>query len=474
MNRSLLRLGSACLATVLLPITVLGQANTTGSPGGGGTGRTAGAWQPANTAQPGGKLPGNVAIQLVEVAGNFVDPIHVGSPNDGTGRLFVCERPGIIRIIDKNGKVNPEPFYDNRLNTSFQFLEQGLYCIAFHPKFKENGRFFVSYADMWFNGATFIVEYKIDAHDPNKADMASAKPIMRIDFPYCNHHGGKIVFGPDGYLYVGVGDGGWEGDVQSTGQDLSTWMGKMLRIDVDHQKPHEAYTVPDSNPFVGAADPQLMVLFGKSEMEFSKIKQKSKPEIWAYGLRNPWTYSFDRKTGDLYIADVGQNTWEEIDFQPAGSKGGENYGWSFMNGTHPFPIEKEKSGEKTPVVGTMPIAEYSHATDGICIAGFGIYRGSEFPNLDGVYFAGDWGSGRVWGVKRDDAGKWVMQELLHTQLNLASGGEDEAGNLYVTNIGSQYGTWNPFASARGSVWKVVSADKVPQGAKTALLNPNPK
>jgi glucose/arabinose dehydrogenase len=304
--------------------------------------------------------------------------------------------------------------------------------------------------------------------------MASAKPIMRIDFPYCNHHGGKIVFGPDGYLYVGVGDGGWEGDVQSTGQDLSTWMGKMLRIDVDHQKPHEAYTVPDSNPFVGAADPQLMVLFGKSEMEFSKIKQKSKPEIWAYGLRNPWTYSFDRKTGDLYIADVGQNTWEEIDFQPAGSKGGENYGWSFMNGTHPFPIEKEKSGEKTPVVGTMPIAEYSHATDGICIAGFGIYRGSEFPNLDGVYFAGDWGSGRVWGVKRDDAGKWVMQELLHTQLNLASGGEDEAGNLYVTNIGSQYGTWNPFASARGSVWKVVSADKVPQGAKTALLNPNPK
>ena len=462
-------LGLGLLAACLSAGTSFGQAAQSGAPGGGGTDRTAAPDQPANTAHPGGKLPGNVAVQLVEVAGNFVDPIGISSPRDGTGRLFVCERPGVIRIIDKDGKTLPEPFYDNRLNTSFQFLEQGLYCIAFHPGFKQNGRFFVSYADMWFNGATFIVEYKVDPHDPNKADMSSAKPIMRIDFPYCNHHGGKVCFGPDGFLYVGVGDGGWEGDVLSTGQDLSTWMGKMLRIDVDHQKPHEPYSVPDSNPFVGAADPQLMVLFGKSEHEFSRIKQKSKPEIWAYGLRNPWTFSFDSKTGDLYIADVGQNTWEEVDFQPAGSKGGENYGWSFMNGTHPFPIEKEKSGEKTPVVGTLPVAEYSHATDGICIIGFGIYRGSEFSNLDGTYFFGDWGSGRLWGTRRDDAGKWQMQELLHTALNFSAGGEDEAGNLYVANMGSQYGTWNPFASNRGSVWKIVSAEKVPPGAKTPTL-----
>jgi glucose/arabinose dehydrogenase len=446
-----------------------GQAVTSGAPGGGGTAITSPPAQPANTAHPGGKLSGNVAIQLVEVAGNFVDPINVSSPHDGTGRLFVCERPGVIRIIGRDGKVIPHPFYDNRSNTNFQFLEQGLYCITFHPKFKENGRFFVSYADMWFNGSTFIVEYKVDAHDPNVADMASAKPIMRIDFPYCNHHGGKVEFGPDGCLYVGVGDGGWEGDVLSTGQDLSTWMGKMLRIDVDHQKPHEAYSVPDGNPFVGAADPQLMVLFGKSETEFSRIKQKAKPEIWAYGLRNPWTFSFDRKTGDLYMADVGQNTWEEVDFQPASSKGGENYGWSFMNGTHPFPIEKEQSGEKTPVVGTLPVAEYSHATDGICIIGFGVYRGTAVPGLDGAYLCGDWGSGRIWGIRRDDDGKWQMQQLVHTGMNLSSGGEDEAGDLYVTNMGSQYGTWNPFDSARGSVWKVVSADRVPNGAKTAPL-----
>jgi glucose/arabinose dehydrogenase len=424
--------------------------------------------QPPNTAHPGGKLPGNVAIQLVEVASGFVDPIHVASPRDGTGRLFVCERPGVIRIINKDGKVLPEPFYNNMANTSFQFLENGLYCIEFHPKFKENGLFYVSYADMWFNGATFIVEYKVSATDPNKADMTSARPIMRIDFPYCNHHGGKIAFGPDGYLYVGVGDGGWEGDVLETGQDLSTWMGKMLRIDVNTGG-KERYTVPQNNPYATAADPKLMVLFGKSELEFSKIKQKSKPEIWAYGLRNPWTFSFDRKTGDMYISDVGQNTWEEVDFQPANSKGGENYGWSIMCGTHPFPIEKEQAGEKTPVVGVLPIAEYSHATDGICIAGLGIYRGSEFPNLDGVYFFGDWGSGRVWGVKRDTSGNWQMQELLHTAINITSGNEDEQGNIFVTNAASQYGAWNPFESARGSVWKLVSADKAMKNAKTAPL-----
>jgi len=423
---------------------------------------------PSNTAHTGGKLPGNVAVQLVEVAGSFVDPIHVASPKDGTGRLFVCERPGVIRIITKEGKVLPEPFYNNMANTSFQFLENGLYCIAFHPKFKENGLFYVCYADMWFNGASYIVEYKVSATDPNKADMNSARPIMRIDFPYCNHHGGKIAFGPDGYLYVGVGDGGWEGDVLETGQDLSTWMGKMLRIDVNTNG-KERYTIPPTNPYATASDPKLMVLFGKSELEFSKIKQRSKPEIWAYGLRNPWTFSFDHKTGDLYISDVGQNTWEEVDFQPTSSKGGENYGWSIMCGTHHFPIEKEQSGEKLPPFGVQPVAEYSHATDGICIIGLGIYRGQEFPNLDGVYFFGDWGSGRVWGLKRDDAGKWQMQEMLHTTLNLSSGGEDEQGNLFVTNAPSQYGTWNPFDSARGSVWKLVSADKVKKNAKTAPL-----
>jgi glucose/arabinose dehydrogenase len=422
----------------------------------------------SNTARPGGKLAKNVSVQLVEVAGNFVDPIHVASPRDGTGRLFVCERPGVIRIIGKDGKVLDEPFYDNKANTLFQFLECGLYCVEFHPKFKENGLVYISYADMWFNGSTFIVEYKVDASDKNKVDMASARPIMRIDFPYVNHHGGKIAFGPDGYLYVGVGDGGWEGDVIDAGPDLSTWLGKMLRIDVNvADRKTQRYTIPQSNPFVTAAEPQLMVLFGKSELEFSKIKQKSKPEIWCYGIRNPWTFSFDRKTGDLYIADIGQNHWEEVNFQPKASKGGENYGWNYMCGTHPFPIEKEQSGEPWTPVGVMPVAETAHANGDICVIGIGVYRGSDYPGLDGTYFVGDWGSGRVWGLARDGGGKWQMQELLNTSLNLTSGGEDEAGNLYVTSAGSQYGVWNPFDSPRGSLWKLVSADKAPNNAKKA-------
>jgi glucose/arabinose dehydrogenase len=416
-------------------------------------------------ARPGGKLPGDVKVELIEVAGGFVDPIHVASPKDSSGRLFICERPGVIKII-KNGKVLNEPFYDNKANTAFQFLECGLYSVEFHPNFKENGLLYISYADLWFNGSTIIVEYKVAAGDPNKVDMSSARPIMRIDFPYCNHHGGKISFGPDGYLYVGVGDGGWEGDVLDAGPDLRTWMGKILRIDVNVKK---GYAIPESNPFATASDPKLMVSFGVSELEFSKIKQKSKPEIWAYGVRNPWTFSFDRKTGDLYFADVGQNIWEEINYQPASSKGGENYGWNWMCGVHPFPIEKEKSGQKWPIVGVLPVAEYSHEKDGICVIGFGVYRGSEFPSLDGVYFVGDWGTGRLWGLKRNDAGKWQFQQLLHTKLHFTSGGEDEQGNLYVTEIASQYGVWNPYEQERGSVWKVVAAGEAPAGAKTAPL-----
>jgi len=418
-------------------------------------------------ARPGGKFNANLAVELVEVAGGFVDPIHVASPKDGTGRLFVCERPGIIKIIDKNGKVMDEPFYNNMANTAFQFLECGLYAIEFHPNFKQNGLFYVSYADMWFNGATFIVEYKVAAGDPNKADMASARPIMRIDFPYANHHGGKIAFGPDGYLYIGVGDGGWEGDVLDVGPNLGTWLGKMLRIDVNTKTSTSQYTVPASNPLVKAAELKQMVLFGVSEKAFSEIKQHAKPEIWAWGIRNPWTFGFDPKTGDLYIADIGQNHWEEVNFQPANSKGGEDYGWNKMCGAHPFPLELEQQGVKTPVVGVLPVAEYNHATDGICVIGMGVSRSAEHPALDGVYFVGDWGSGRLWGLKRDDAGKWQLQELMNTTLNFTAGGQDEKGDLFVTNAPSQYGTWNPFDSARGSVWKIVQKDKAPAGAKTA-------
>jgi glucose/arabinose dehydrogenase len=417
-------------------------------------------------AQPGGKLPGAPAIQLVKVADGLVDPVHVATANDGSGRLFVGERPGLVRIV-KDGKLLEKPFLDLKDKTLSSFLEEGLFCITFHPKFKENGLFYVSYSDLWFNGATLLTQYKVSEKNPDKADMDSAKVIMQIDFPYCNHHGGKMAFGPDGYLYIGVGDGGWEGDVLSAGQDLNLLLGKMLRIDVDHSTPDRAYSIPKDNPFITPL--QQMTLFGVSEKQFSQIHPKARPEIWAYGIRNPWTFSFDRKTGDLFIADVGQNHWEEIDLQPAASKGGENYGWKFMCGSHTFPIEDDKTN---PRLGVLPIAEYSHVDQGICVIGLGMYRGKEFPSLDGVYFAADWGSGKVWGMKKDQAGKWQMQELLDldTPLRPTGGGEDEDGNIYLTHASANYGgPVDPYTSERGALWKLVAADKVPAGAVKAPL-----
>jgi glucose/arabinose dehydrogenase len=417
--------------------------------------------------QPGGKLPNPVAIKLVKVADGLVDPGHVTAPKDGSGRLFICERNGLVRIV-KDGKLLSKPFLDLKDKTISSFLEEGLYAVEFHPKFKENGLFYVSYSDLWFNGATMLVEYKVSKNNPDKADPDSARVIMQIDYPYCNHHGGKMAFGPDGYLYIGVGDGGWDGDVISAGQDLHTWLGKMLRIDVNVSSTDRAYGIPKDNPFVTPL--QQMVLFGVSELQFSKIHPKAKPEIWAYGLRNPWTFSFDRKTGEFYIADVGQNHWEEIDLQPADSKGGENYGWKFMGGSHPFPIELEKKG--APRVGIPPIAEYSHVDQGICVVGLGVYRGKEYTSLEGTYFAADWGSGKVWGMQRDKANKWHMQELLDldTPIRPTSGGEDEAGNIYLSHASANYGSpVDPAAGERGAVWKIVPADKVPAGAELAPL-----
>ena len=429
-------------------------------------------------AQPGGKIPGSVPIALVKVADGLVDPIDVAAPNDGSGRLFVCERHGLVRVI-KNGELLKKPALDLKDKTISSFLELGLYGVEFHPDFKTNGKVYVSYADLWFNGATLLMEFTMSAKNPDVIDDTTGKVIMQIDFPYCNHHGGKMKFGKDGYLYVGTGDGGWEGDVVNAGQDLHTLMGKMLRIDVNKSSADRAYDIPKDNPFITPL--QQMTLFGVSEEAFSKIHPKAHPEIWAYGIRNPWTFSFDRKTGDLYIADIGQNHWEEINMQPAASKGGENYGWKFMCGSHPFPqiLKKDKDGKDIAVdppnaakVGVLPIAEFSHVDQGICVIGLGVYRGKDYPAMDGTYYTADWGSGKVWGLKRDAAGAWQMQELLdlHVALRPTSGGEDEAGNIYLTHATANYGgPVDPLTSERGALWKLVPADKVPAGAVTAPL-----
>ena len=429
---------------------------------------------PDQVAQPGGKLPNPVDIKIVKVVDDLIDPVNVVAPKDGSGRLFVIERDGYVRIVDKDGKIQSRKraFLNISDTTVSSFLEQGLYDLEFHPDFKNNGKFYIHYSDMWFNGDSFIAEYTVDKENPNKADKDSVRVIMTIEQPYANHNGGELAFGPDGYLYIGSGDGGWEGDVLNAGQDLSTLLSKILRIDVNTSTPDRAYGIPEDNPLI--TPKSLMVLFGVSEEAFAKIHPTARPEIWAYGIRNPWKMNFDSKTGDLFIADVGQNHWEEINFQPASSTGGENYGWKFMCGTHPFPISKKNA----PVVGVMPISEYSHAKDGICVVGLGMYRGEKYKSLDGTYFVADWGSGKIWGMQpaqsQGESGKtWVMEELMNTALLPTGAGEGEDGTIYMTTATANYGgPVKPSDNEKGALWMIVEADKVPEGAEEIPVDPS--
>lgn len=437
-----------------------------------------------DVAKPGGVLPGNPKIALVKVADGFADPTNVANAGDGTGRIFVTERVGRVRIVHKDGRVQKEPFLDltniNPLGSDVQtgFVEQGLYSIAFHPKFKTNGYFYVHYASLPFNGDGVIVRFQVDKSSPNmmtpERTKATAKVLMRIEQPYYNHNGGQIEFGPDGFLYIASGDGGWEGDPLEAGQDLNSLLGKMLRIDVNTEDDDSIpYKIPKTNPYKTAAKEQLMSLFGVSEEDFAKIKTKSRPEIWSSGLRNPYEFSFDLKTGDMYIADVGQNHWEEIDFQPASSKGGEFYGWPKVNGTKCYPMTGPN--DKCAIPGTLPAAEYPHEVPypgaaplkdghGCSVEGLGV---ANYGGMTGVYLVGDWCSGRVFGLGWN-GDKWILQELLHTNLQFTAGGYDEQGNVMAVNCNCFYtADKGPTANPPGALWRVVAADKVPAGAETA-------
>jgi glucose/arabinose dehydrogenase len=241
----------------------------------------------------------------------------------------------------------------------------------------------------------------------DRADPASRRDVLVVDQPYANHNGGNLAFGPDGYLYVGLGDGGSGGDPHDHGQSLSTVLGKMLRID---PRPSDArpYTIPPGNPFVG--------------------REGARPEIWALGLRNPWRYSFDRATGDLWIADVGQSAWEEIDRQPAGSDGGENYGWNRMEGDHPF------EGDPPPGV-VRPVYEYSHDSGGCTVTGGYVYRGRRISGLVGAYVFGDLCLGRLEAIRVDDGGEVRRRVFGPTVAGLSSFGEDAQGELYAMSLG---------------------------------------
>lgn len=361
------------------------------------------------------------AVLATELVGRFSAPVAITNAGDGSDRLFITEQEGTVRIVSGTS-ILPRPFLDIR-NLVQAGGERGLLSVAFHPQYASNGFFFVNYTDRP-GGHTVVARYSVSSSDPNVADPASALQIIRIQQPFANHNGGQLQFGPDGYLYIGMGDGGSGGDPGDRAQNLRELLGKMLRIDVDHQLP---YTIPADNPFATGLDVRR--------------------EIWALGLRNPWRFSFDRQTGDMFIGDVGQNAFEEINFQPAASRGGENYGWRRMEGLHCFNPQTN-CNQGTLV---LPILEHPQST-GVCsITGGYRYRGP-FPSLRGLYIYGDFCSGRIFGATQQSDGRWTSTILLQTSMNISSFGEDESGGLYVADLsGNVHRLIDPSAKRRRAV-----------------------
>jgi len=341
-------------------------------------------------------IPDAASLAWTPLGSSFTRPVLV--TNAGDERLFVVEQRGVIWIL-QGGERLVEPFLDIRAQVEDRGNEQGLLGLAFHPDFAHNGAFYLDYTGA--GGATHIVRYGLST-DPNRADPASENLLLKIDQPYANHNGGVLAFGPDGYLYIGTGDGGSAGDPQGNGQRLDTLLGKILRLDVDHGDP---YAIPPDNPFAGGG---------------------GRPEIWAYGLRNPWRIAFDPLTGDLYIGDVGQGSMEEVDFQPAGAPGGENYGWNVREGTLAY------SG---PAAANMidPVAEYDHS-QGCSITGGVVIRDSRLPEWSGVYLYGDFCSGQVWGLRPDGHGDWQHARLWASGFQISSFGVDAAGRVYLVDL----------------------------------------
>ena len=335
-------------------------------------------------------------IGLEQVATGFDQPVFLTHAGDGSNRTFVVEKGGRIKLLDGTMFLN----IADRITASG--YEQGLLGVAFHPRFAHNGWLYVYYTAP--DGTNTLSRFRATA-DLQRGDPDTELVLLQQTSPHDTHNGGMVAFGPDGMLYVGLGDGGGADDQFGNGQHGDTLLAKIVRIDVNT----EPYAVPQDNPFVHT----------------STIRS----ETWASGLRNPWRFSFDRATGDLYIGDVGQNQWEEINFQPAMSRGGANYGWSIKEGSYCFYTTTCDSTGLTD-----PIVAYDHY-QGIAVTGGYVYRGQHVPALYGAYLFGDYGTGRIWAAARDDRGVWTTTEVGQIPALISSFGEDEAGEVYLTDIG---------------------------------------
>jgi glucose/arabinose dehydrogenase len=340
------------------------------------------------------------AYQFQPIAGGFKSPVSVIQPPDGSNRLFVVELPGLIHIV-KAGAVLAKPFLDLTAITSTRIFGQGLYNLAFDPNYARNGLVYVLYVNN--DGNPVLARYSVSATNPDLADPSSAKTILIIPHPHGFHYGGQLAFGPDGYLYYSTGDGGSPLDSEGNAQNKSSLLGALLRLDVAHGDP---YAIPPDNPYVHDS--------------------AARPELWAKGLRNPWRFSFDSLTGDLYIPDVGEDVYEEINFQPAGDKGGENYGWNRYEGTHDI-IGGSKAGL------TFPVIEYTHIDHNCAVVGGYVYRGTALPNLAGSYIFGDYCSGKIWMLTHPN-GQWTMTLILQVDMNIEGFGQDSNGELYISDF----------------------------------------
>ena len=357
--------------------------------------------------------PASVAIGLEPIVSGLERPLFVTHAGDGSGRLFVVEQPGAIRIV-RAGRLLPRPFLDLSAEIDTSGGERGLLGLAFAPDYAASGRFFVAHTAP--GPKVTIARYRVSS-DPDRADPASRSIVLAMKDPAGNHNGGMLAFGPDGFLYHGTGDGGSAGDPWNNAQDTDSPLGKILRLDVRV----EPYAIPPDNPFARGG---------------------GAPEVWAYGLRNPWRFSFDRATGELWIGDVGQNAWEEVNVEDPRRGGGRNYGWKTMEGLHCFSPRTGCDPEGLQ----LPVHEYGHDL-GCSVTGGYVYRGQAIPELAGRYLFSDYCRGTIWSLERGADGRAAVETLLESRVQVSSFGEDEAGELYLCDHGN------------GAVFRIVAAEE---------------